>query len=68
MAPQPAQHRVERVAGWVGHAEGRRDALELKVEALRARKSTLAEADYYAQLDALLLDLARLYAPATTRP
>jgi hypothetical protein len=50
----------------------RRDALELKVEALRARKSTLAEADYYAQLDALLLELARLYAPpatsATTRP
>jgi hypothetical protein len=48
----------------------RRDELELKVEALRARKSTLAEADYYAQLDVLLLELARLYAPppAATRP
>jgi hypothetical protein len=50
----------------------KRDALELKVEALRARKSTLAETDYYARLDALLLELARLYAPpasnATTRP
>jgi hypothetical protein len=47
----------------------RRDALELKIESLRAKKSTLAEADYYARLDALLLDLARLYAPAAaTRP
>jgi hypothetical protein len=47
----------------------RRDALELKIESLRAKKATLAEADYYAQLDALLLDLARLYAPmAAKRP
>jgi len=48
----------------------KRDALELKIEALRTKKSTLAEADYYAQLDALLLELAHLYAstPATTRP
>jgi hypothetical protein len=41
----------------------KRDELELKVEALRAKKATLAEADYYAQLDALLLELGRLYAP-----
>jgi hypothetical protein len=48
----------------------RRDALELKIEALRAKKSTLAEPDYYAQLDAILLELAHLYAspPAPTRP
>jgi hypothetical protein len=47
----------------------RRDALELKIEALRAKKATLAEADYYAQLDALLLELARLYTSSpTTRP
>ena len=38
-----------------------RDKLELRIEALRAKKATLAEADYYAQLEPLLLDLARLY-------
>jgi hypothetical protein len=37
-----------------------RDALELKIEALRQRKSRLAEADYYQQLDELLVTLARL--------
>jgi len=41
----------------------KRDALELKVEALRAKKATMAEEAYYAQLESLLLDLARLYEP-----
>lgn len=40
----------------------RRDALELKVEALRGKKAKMPEADYYAQLEPLLLDLARVYA------
>ena len=38
-----------------------RDRLELAVARLRARKAQLAEDDYYAQLEALLLPLARLY-------
>ena len=39
----------------------KRDALELEVEALRAKKATLGEPDYYARLETLLLRLARLY-------
>jgi hypothetical protein len=39
----------------------RRDRLEVEIESLRARKATLAEAAYYAQLEPLLLRLARLY-------
>jgi len=48
----------------------RRDSLELQIQALRDRKSTLPEADYYAQLEPLLLDLARIYDSAnpTTVP
>jgi hypothetical protein len=37
-----------------------RDSIELKIEALRAKKSTLTDPDYYAQLDALLVALARI--------
>jgi hypothetical protein len=39
--------------------KSQRNALELKIEALRQRKPRLAEADYYQQLDALLVDLAK---------
>lgn len=50
----------------------RRDQLELEIQQLRDRKSTLAEADYYARLEPLLLELARLYAahsaPSSTAP
>jgi hypothetical protein len=38
----------------------RRDAIELQVVALRRRKSELPEAEYYAQLEALLVELAKL--------
>jgi hypothetical protein len=38
-----------------------RDALELQIEQLRQQKSQLAEDDYYARLEKLLLQLARLY-------
>jgi hypothetical protein len=48
----------------------RRDALELAIESLRGRKASLPEADYYAQLEQHLLELARLYGRTepTTRP
>lgn len=39
----------------------KRDGLERQVVELRRSKETLEEADYYAKLEALLLDLARLY-------
>jgi hypothetical protein len=38
-----------------------RDKLELDVEALRAKKTKLPEAEYYAQLEPLLVRLARFY-------
>src|SRR5688500_5550929 len=40
----------------------RRDELELKVEAMRAKKAGTPEAEYYAQLEPLLNALARVYA------
>jgi len=47
-----------------------RDKLELEVEALRAKKAKLAEAEYYAQLEPLLVRLAKLYQqqPSPNRP
>lgn len=39
-----------------------RNALELRVEELRARKGTLSEGEYYAALEVVMLELARLYA------
>jgi hypothetical protein len=39
----------------------KRDALERSIATLRDRKSKLAEDDYYARLEALMTDLARLY-------
>ncbi len=38
-----------------------RDALESKLSALRARKSSLKEDDYYQQLDTIMVQIARLY-------
>jgi hypothetical protein len=40
----------------------RRDELEAAVEALRQRKSGMDESHYYAELESLLLELARIYA------
>ena len=40
----------------------RRDELEQAIAALRVKKVTLAEDEYYAQLEPLLVELARLYA------
>jgi hypothetical protein len=48
-------------------ARSRRDELELQLESLRNKKSTMSENAYYAQLEPLLIELAKLYAsvPAT---
>lgn len=42
----------------------RRDALELQVAALRDRKSRMNEDEYYARLEKLVLEIARLCEPA----
>ena len=44
-----------------------RDRLELDVARLREKKTTLPEDAYYAQLEVLLLQLARLYPPPAGR-
>jgi hypothetical protein len=44
----------------------RRDEFELAIENLRQKKATMTEAGYYAQLEPLLLQLARLYATIDT--
>jgi hypothetical protein len=46
----------------------RRDRLELAVAALRDRKDTLGEDEYYAQLEPLMAELARLYRDARPGP
>ena len=38
-----------------------RDKQDLEVESLRAKKASLAEADYYTRLEKLLVELARFY-------
>jgi hypothetical protein len=43
----------------------RRDALEMAVAKLRESKSQCSEADYYARLETLLLELARLQIPSS---
>jgi hypothetical protein len=41
----------------------RRDELEVAVEALRETKAKVPEADYYRELERLMLELARVYTP-----
>ena len=43
----------------------RRDELEQKLSALRSRKSQMQEEDYYGQLEAILVQTARLYQAST---
>ncbi|PHX85095.1 MAG: hypothetical protein CK538_08715 [Opitutia bacterium] len=45
----------------------RRDELELAVEALRETKSKASEADYYRDLERLMLELALVYAPSVAK-
>jgi hypothetical protein len=42
-------------------ARRRRDELELAVAALRDQKDKLGEDEYYARLDPLMVELARVY-------
>jgi len=42
-------------------ARARRDALEEQLSALRARKASLKEDDYYGRLEGILVDLSELY-------
>lgn len=42
-----------------------RDQLELKVEALRDKKDAMSEADYYSELESLMVELAKIYHPAS---
>lgn len=49
-------------------ARAERDRLELELFELRDRKSTLAEEEYYAQLEALLVQIAEIYEAAGTLP
>lgn len=42
-----------------------RDRIETQIEALRAKKSTMTEDDYYGKLEAVLLQMADLYASST---
>jgi len=44
-------------------ARAKRDALELRIETLRGKKASMPEAEYYAQLEKLMLELARVYQP-----
>ena len=46
----------------------RRDALELDLARLRARKADLKEDDYFRRLEALLLEIGALYFPETASP
>ena len=49
--------------GFGGGDAGLDVELELAVEALRETKARVSEADYYRDLERLLLELARVYAP-----
>ena len=53
--------RSEAEARLTPEVRARRDALELNVARLRPRKGSMTEDEYYQQLEALLVELARLY-------
>jgi len=57
LVPGPAEQALPP------EVRARRDQLELAVARLRDNKAKLGEDDYYAQLEGLLLQLARLYPP-----
>ena len=79
MAKQDAEPDGERALQFVlvpNAAEARmplelrqqRNALELKVKALRRKKSEMPEDKYYAELEFLLLEIARIYEKAESQP
>ena len=55
--------RSEAEARLTPEQRARRDELELAVEALRETKAKASESDYYRELERLMLELARVYAP-----
>ncbi len=57
LVPSPAEQALSP------ELRQQRNQIELQIEALRQKKSTLSESDYYAQLDTLLLSLAHIYQP-----
>ncbi len=57
LVPGPAEQALTPAV------RAQRDQLELAVSRLRENKAKLKEDDYYAQLEALLVQLARLYPP-----
>jgi hypothetical protein len=58
----------DREAGMPADVRARRDELELELAALRDRKAELDEDAYYAQLEPLLVELARLYSSLNEPP
>lgn len=52
-------------AGLTEEQRKHRDDLERQVEALRARKPKMPEAEFYQQLEKLMLEIARLYGEGT---
>lgn len=63
-------HLVRSEAEQAMGAEARaaRDELEAEVEALRQKKSAMAEADYYARLEGLMVRLAKVYEATSQIP
>jgi len=55
----------DRERGIPTEVKRRRDAIEQKLAALREQKSKRAEDEYYAELDALMVELATIYRDAT---
>jgi hypothetical protein len=55
--------RSDRESDMPSEVRERRDELELELAALRDKKTELGEDAYYEQLEPLLVELARLYAP-----
>ncbi|MFT4540755.1 MAG: hypothetical protein ACI841_003030 [Planctomycetota bacterium] len=62
LAHQWHLHPSERERALPAVSRAERDALELKLEALRAGKEQLGTRDYDAQLETILVSLARIYA------
>jgi hypothetical protein len=51
---------------WPAEVRARRDELELRLMALREEKDRLPEEEYYRRLEAVLLEIARLFEPPET--
>lgn len=59
--------RSEAEARLTTEQRARRDELERAVETLRESKGKQSEDEYYGKLEALMVELARLYAPAVAK-